>query len=108
MVDCSRFTEPTPFRLVDVVGGGHDPIVWNEGRDFAEAIEQLIDSSVTESYETKENQTDGSPHSTTVMNLLQDILSIENTGVFCVATTNKRIQQWCNKLTSQKWFAEKT
>jgi pimeloyl-ACP methyl ester carboxylesterase len=101
MVDCSRFTEPTPFRLVEVLGGGHDPIVWNNGEDFVQAIRQLIDSSSSSEIAIA---TEAKPHATIVMTLLQDILNVQNTGVFCVSTTNKRIQQSCKKLTSKVWF----
>jgi pimeloyl-ACP methyl ester carboxylesterase len=108
MVECSVFTEPTPFRIVYVLGGGHDPIVWNNGQDFAQAIQHLIDRSVTEPSITTEPETKEShPHATRVMSVLQELLTIQNAGVFCVTTTAHRIEQWCNRLRSKEWFQSK-
>jgi hypothetical protein len=95
-----------------VLGGGHDPIVWNNGKDFAQAIQHLIDTppATTTSKcihvvtKEEEEEEESKSRCTSVMNMLQDILRIDNTGVFCVATTNKRIHQWCSKLTSKEWF----
>lgn len=98
IVNCSSFTEPKPFRLVYVSGGEHDPILWNEGKDFAEAIKHLIhrtnnDDDNRECFGHSALTKEDNPTSTSVMNLLQDVLKLENGGVFCSETTDQQIQR---------------
>lgn len=116
LVDCSVFTENTPFRLIYVKGGGHDPITWNHGTDLSCCVQQLIQESIATNHQEKLD-TELVPMITTtttkatrrryafeVMSLLDSVVDIDNTGVFCVKTTEARIQSCYHKLTEHDWF----